>query len=317
MRIIGLCLALAGCGGPLPLRVVTANVGTTPGLAHDQDASDGYTSAEAAISDTLYGDGLAWNPAVERARAWLADARPDIVAFQELFDARECVAIEVDPEVDFFCRDWQEGDPLVVEQILGPDYQIACAPGQSDNCVGVRRAAGSIEGCDGSVCMEGLDGLETPGECGRGARVSRARVELVDGAMLTTVVVHGTSGISGSDQACRAAQVDQVFVDRGDGEPLVEGDTLVLGDLNTDPGRLTDVDESAARWVAYVGGDSDFQWHTDLDAEPSYAGVMSIDHVASNAFTGGCVIPGVTPGEPTVWDVVYWDHEPVVCDLEW
>ena len=313
VRLIAVCVALSACA-PVPIRAVTANVGTTPGLPHDADTDDGYTKADAAIADDLYGNGLSWNPAIERAREWLADTRPDIVAFQELFDARECEGMEAH-EGDFHCQGYEPGDPLVVEVILGEGYQVACAPGQSDNCLGVRSDLGSIEGCDGTLCMEGLDGLETPGDCGSGARVSRASVD-IDGKLLTVVVVHGTSGLSSKDQSCRVAQVDQVFVDRGDGAPLVEGDTLILGDLNTDPGRLAEADDSAQRWTELVGGESDFQWHTDLDGPPTYL-LTSIDHVASNALVGGCVVPGVTEGEPPVWDVVYWDHAPVVCELEW
>jgi len=44
--------------------VLTFNTGTSLGLDHDGPPEDGYSSADAAISDAWYGNGLAWTPAV-------------------------------------------------------------------------------------------------------------------------------------------------------------------------------------------------------------------------------------------------------------
>jgi len=51
-------------GGTAPLRVLSFNTGTSLGLDHDGPPEDGYSSADAAISDAWYGNGLAWTPAV-------------------------------------------------------------------------------------------------------------------------------------------------------------------------------------------------------------------------------------------------------------
>jgi hypothetical protein len=147
--------------------------------------------------------------------------------------------------------------------------------------------------------------------------VARGRILRVDGSTLTVAHVHGSSGIDPDDQACRIRQIEQVFVDLGDGAPAANGvANVVLGDFNTDPGRWSGFDPSAAAWGTYVDGDA-FAWVTraDADAPLTYQGVATIDHVASDAFTGSCWHPGVTEGEPAVLDAVYFDHTPAVCAL--
>ncbi|MCB9760581.1 MAG: hypothetical protein H6739_12135 [Alphaproteobacteria bacterium] len=242
-------LLLLACApdAPAPLTVVTFNTGTTEGLPHDDPPDDGYTSDHAAISDAWYGDGLAWLPAVEATRAWFADLQPDVVAFQEVFWTGACADIPVEHHADFACEGWTEDTPTVALQVLGPGYQVACHPGKPDKCLGVRAAFGRFAGCDEDLCLEGLDGFTVAG-CGSGARVARGVIERADGGALTVVNLHGSSGFSGDDQACRVAQFEQAFVDLGDGAPGASGaENLVLGDLNTDPGRLTGADPGAAR----------------------------------------------------------------------
>ena len=132
------------------------------------------------------------------------------------------------------------------------------------------------------------------------------------------VNVHGSSGLSTDDEACRVAQVEQVFVDLGDGSPGTDGErNLVLGDLNTDPGRWADIDTSAAPWTDFVGDDHDFHFISAIgeDAPRSYQGLLDIDHVMSDALDGGCVIEGVSDGTSPVFDGVYFDHHPVVCTV--
>ena len=101
VKLLVSCLVCMGCGAddgqggvaPLALRVVTFNTGTTGGLPHDAVPDDGYTSAEVAISDQWYGDGLAWPAAVEDARLFLAEVDADVVAFQEIFYSGDCGGI--------------------------------------------------------------------------------------------------------------------------------------------------------------------------------------------------------------------------------
>ena len=323
-RLVGLALvALVGCGsndgssGPTSLRVVTFNTGTTEGLAHDAPPDDGYASAEAAISDRYYGDGLAWQPVVDDARRFLAELQPDIIAFQEIFHSDDCVAVPAEARVGWVCETWTPGAATVAQEILGTGYQVACHLGKPDKCIGVRRAVARIRGCDGAFCLDGLAGSTIDG-CGGGARVGRAVLDLHDGTAVTVVSVHGTSGFSAEDIACRQAQFAQVFTDLGDGEPGANGErNLILGDFNTDPGRATRLDASARTLAeaAGTGGSFHFLSSVGADAVPTYAGIFNIDHVISDAFAGNCWSPGIGDGGPRVSPTIYFDHVPVVCDL--
>jgi hypothetical protein len=209
-------------------------------------------------------------------------------------------------------------------RLLGDDFQVACAKGKPDVCAAVRLDFGRFKGCEGRFCLEGLDGFELSG-CSRGARVSSAEVELTEafgGGTLVLVSVYGRSGFSIEDRACRVRQFEQVFVDRGDGRPAAFGArNVILGDFNTDPGRLAPGDESALRLLDFVGetGDPDrrFRFAAPIGPDtPTTYGVASIDHVVTDfADTILCTIPGVTPGAARVLETVYWDHAPLVCEL--
>jgi hypothetical protein len=306
----------ADIGGAESLIAVTFNTGTTETIAPDE-GNGGYTSEQAATSDAYYGDGLAWIPAVEAAAAFFADLDPDVVVFQEIFWTGECPDIPEEHRTGFICEGWQEGDPTVAQVILGEDFQVMCHPGKPDKCAAVNRRLGTFRGCDQDLCLEGMDGFDVDG-CGSGARVGRAVIERADGGELTLVNFHGTSGLSGEEEDCRVAQVDQVFVDLGDGAPGASGArNLVMGDLNTDPGRWTEFDDSAARWHDFVGEGLAFDWITEVgeDAPGTYGGVADIDHVVSDAWTGACVTPGLTEGLPAVFEDAYFDHRPAVCEL--
>ena len=340
-RSLAPCLAvvlLTACGdddassGPIELRALTFNGGTTDGLPHDlfegTVRGDGYTSAMAEIADELYENSLSWNPAEAALTRYLAAQRPAIAAFQEIFHDPWCETIPVDPALDFVCRGYSPDRPLQVERLLGPDYQVACAEGQEDNCLGVRRDVGRILDCPlDEPCPGGLAGTGPPDGCSRGARVGRLVVELADGRELVVVNVHGTSGFSGEDMRCRVSQFEQVFVDRGDGTPAADGErNLVLGDLNTDPLLLEGLDPSATTWVRFVGDPDDpddpddprrFRWISSPEpgADASYLGLVRIDHVVSDVGRGSCFVGGVTGGTEPPTDAIYWDHRPVVCDL--
>lgn len=305
------------------LRVVTFNTGTTEGMGHDEGPDDGYTAAHAETSDQWYGDGLAWLPAVEATREWLAEVDPDLVVFQEIFYSELCSEIPEEHHPDFVCETWEPGDPTVASEVLGPGWQVACHPGKDDKCAAVHERLGRLVGCEADFCLEGLDGSTIAG-CGEGARVGRGLVETVDGAVLTLVNVHGSSGLTAEDQACRVAQVDQVFEDLGDGASAVGGPaSLVMGDLNTDPGRWTGFDDSAVRWAEEVdtagaGDGRPFAWISEVgeEAPGSYGGVADIDHVASDVLTGTCWHAGLEGHEP-VTEATYFDHLPVVCEVRW
>ena len=312
---------LLGCGSDAPelqFVAVTFNAGTTTGLGHDDGPDDGYSSADADTSDTHYGDGLAWSAFIDDTRAFFDSAEADIVVFQEIFHPGDCLQIPGDATAGFICETWAEGDPTVAQMVLGPNYQVACHLGKPDKCAAVKRSFGSFRGCIDDLCIEGLDGAQVP-DCGSGSRIGRGTIELVEGGSFTLVNIHGSSGLSSSDVDCRVQQFEQVFVDLGDGEPGVNGTAnLAMGDLNTDPLRFAGTDASATRFLDFVGDDHDFEFITDTGstAAPTYQGLVNIDHVVSDAFRGSCWAPGISEGRPPIHDAVYFDHVPIVCDIE-
>lgn len=309
---------LGGDAAPAPdlvFTVATFNVGTTLGLAHDGPPDDGYTMEMATISDEHYGNGLAWLPAVGAVRTWIANEQPDIIVFQEIFHPEGCAAIPAGARAGFYCEGYEDGDLAVVEQVLGPTYQIACNLERPDKCAAVRVAFGRFAGCGRPLCLDGLDGARVP-DCGGGSRVGRGVIELTDGGTITLAHIHGTSGITAEEQGCRTAQFEQIFVDL-DGAPAANGDAnLVMGDFNTDPVRLASGDTSAMRLAELVDENGfAFVTATDRRSDPTYAGLFSIDHVISDTFTGSCRAFGITEGTEPPIDAVYFDHVPILCEV--
>ena len=308
-----------GSAAPLQALVVTFNTGTTEGLEHDAGPGDVYTSDDATTSNLYYGDGLAWLPAVEATRQFFATLQPDLVAFQEIFHPEDCASIPAPFHTGFYCEQWTADGPTVAQYVLGAGYQVACHLGKTDKCAAVRTAFGTFQGCSSDLCLDGLDGGQVQ-DCGSGSRIGRGVVDLAGGGTLTIVSVHGSSGILLADQQCRVQQIDQVFLDLGDGQgqPAANGiRNVVLGDFNTDPGRNTLFDLSAQRWNAFVGDGKIFHWVSPVGpaAPPTYAGLLNIDHVVSDAYEGSCWSAGVTPGHPDVYPPAYFDHKPLVCDI--
>ncbi len=288
---------------PLSFTAVTFNTG-------------GHADGQADVADEWYGNGLSWIPAVEQTTSFFAELQPDVVVFQELFHSPDCAEIPAEYHAGYVCESWSPGDPTVVQTILGAGYQIACHLGKTDKCAAVKTSFGTIAGCDGEICFDGLDGAEVE-DCGSGSRVGRGRIDLVDGGTLTLVNFHGTSGFLPADQLCRVAQVEQVFVDL-DGAPAANGAVnLVLGDFNTDPARAALLDLSAQRWNDFVGDDLPFHFITAVGAtaQPTYAGTLNIDHQVSDTFVGDCWHPGISAGTDPVVDFTYFDHVPAVCTL--
>lgn len=296
-------------------RVVTFNAGSgaSPGNA---ETNAGFGEDQKEVADEWYGNGLAWKAIVEDTRAAFAELDADIVAFQEIFWPGECPNIPAEHHTGFVCEDAPAGDGVsVVAQVLGDEWQVVCHPEKPDKCIAVHARFGRFEGCDAAECLDGMAGERVP-DCGSGARVAAATIVRTSGERLRVVSFHGTSGFDADETACRVAQVEQVFGTESSDGLVTDDPNLVLGDLNTDPGRLSTTDPSAARWTDFVGDGLPFQFHTAVgnDAEPTYV-LLNIDHVASDAFVGSCAHPGVTPGWPAVTDAVHFDHVPAVCDL--
>jgi hypothetical protein len=303
---------------------MTFNTGTSEGLVADGDPNGGYTKDQAALSDQYYGDGLAFRAVVEDAVSFFAGVAPEVAFFQEIFYSGDCALIPAEARAGFVCETWTEGDPTVAQLVAGQGYQVACNWGKSDKCAAVKRSFGAFRGCGNDFCLEGLAGSTLEG-CGQGARIGRGVIELAQGGTLTIVNVHSSSGFTEEDMACRVRQVEQVFVDLGGGvlpdlpEPAANGPlNLIMGDFNTDPGRMAEGDPSAKRWNDFVGEGLPFAFVSPIgpDAPPSYAGVLNIDHAVSDRLFGSCWTAGLTAGHPAVTTITHFDHKPLVCELQ-
>jgi len=309
---------------PVAFTVVTFNVGTTTNMVHDRDEEegegDGYTGIHAQEVAANYGNNLSWIPAEEALAEYLAQLRPEIIGFQEMFYDPWCEDIEPLDELDLVCEDYSPERPLQVERLLGDEYQVACAFKKPDNCLGVRRDFGRLVGCpEHEVCLEGLEGLGAGQGCSDSARVGTAPVELVDGRILTVVVAHANAGMTLKDQDCRILQFKQIFEDRGDGIPAACGEAnLVMGDMNTDPFLLAEGDPSAAYWNTRVGEGRQFAYVSAAGPEgpATHVTTMHLDHIISDAVDSDeCYVPGVSEGVPPVMETTVFDHRPVVCSV--
>ncbi len=302
----------------LTFRALTFNAGTTTHLPHG-DAEDGYTDEDAAIAADQYSNNLSWNPAEAGLAAFLADEQPEVAIFQELFFDPWCEEIEVDPDLDFVCQEYAADGPLQIERLLGDDYQVACAVGHPDNCVGVLRSFATLRGCPAEgACLEGLEGLAPPDGCTSGARVGGVVLDLPDGRAFTVVDIHASAGLSEDDMACRVAQFFQLFEDRGDGEPVASGEiNLVAGDINTDPFALAAADPSAEYWTGFVGEGLPFGYLSSSGDEGPATHVtgLRIDQVISDGLSGECEVVGTGGAPGPLLDAVYWDHTPVLCQV--
>jgi len=299
-----------GDEGPPTFVAVTYNTGIHPtvGVA-------GFTLQQNEYLDTYYGHGLCWGPAIEQARVFFDSFQPDVVSFQEMFDIEECASIPTEAQEGFVCENWTPGSPTVEELILGPGYQVACNWQKSDKCAAVRRDFGTFRDCSGDYCLDGLYGSEID-DCGSGSRIGRGIIELSGGGIITLVNVHGSSGVTGDDMECRVKQIEQVFIDLGDGDPAANGEpNLILGDFNTDPRSPTAVllDSSAQRWNDFVGPDKSFDFINEY--VKTYTNLFCIDNVVSDVLTGTCWYPGFTEGYPPVSPEGFFDHTPTVCEI--
>ena len=317
VALLGGALAHGQHAADAPFTVMTFNTGTGAPVTVAPAANLGYGPEQKRISDEYYGNGLAWKAAVEAVRAFVQSVSPDIVAFQEMFYSGNCEAVPEEARAGFVCENWKPGMPIVARIVLGEDYQIATHPGHNDKYLAVHKRFGRILGCADDFCPGGLEGHRIDG-CGSGARVARAVIERTNGTRLTVISYHGTSGIARKDMAYRVRQVEQIFVDFGDGAPGANAEAnLILGDFNTDPARMQRVDPSARRWNDFVGDHTPFHFISRLgtDTTGSY-GRLNIDHIVSDAFDGEAAYPANTADPPPLFQLEMFDHTPVVATVQ-
>ena len=100
---------------------------------------------------------------------------------------------------------------------------------------------------------------------------------------------------------------------------------IVMGDLSTDPYRFVDFDESALDWSTRVPLDPSASREHGLAfvspigeyAPGSYGGNADLDHVLSDTRVGACDVTLMDPStEHPIYAPAYFDHRPVVCELQ-
>lgn len=341
-------LAFGGCepgdDGPsanaVPVRVLTYNIGNPDVIDADYPLR---------LRHQVYEDFVG---------AQIRELEPDIVLLQEVLPTTHCDTLdEADPALT--CYDAANREPPV-RRILGPDYTIVCDERLHVECIGVRVGFGTVVGVE--VGGYELSGAPTPdlpmdtcewaaGTCSNDfcdyeSTVSAVTVQTEYGD-LQVVHLHPNAAGSGFDGAyngapCRGLQLAQVF----DGltghpdTPLVTANPTILGgDFNMDPVRMTSPDETAI-WDAHVGAGARFTDFSPVDSDGvQYAtrrGAfgMAIDHVLADRASGGCTVfghddgfgadPGTLPLDDgfdwtqvpdDVWYAGRIDHFAILCDL--
>jgi endonuclease/exonuclease/phosphatase family metal-dependent hydrolase len=302
---------------PLDFRVMTFNCGTTNQVLHK--GQGGYTAEHGDLIDASYRNNLAWAPAEEALRQFIAAHQPQVVVLQEVYYDGWCETddLELPSGLDMVCDGYDKDAPLQIRRLLGDQYHAACAWHFADLCVGVRKDFGQLAACQDEVCIDALPGTPVDG-CSSSARVARAEITLVAGGELTVVAVHTNAGMSYDDQECRGKQFAQVFEDSGDGAPAASGTANVaMGDMNTDPFAFVGADSSLDVWNKYVGEGKPFHYiSADSYEDPvTHVTFMHLDHVISDSVIGECLVHGESPGTQPVMDSSFFDHRPVVCDV--
>ena len=182
----------------------------------------------------------------------VAERRPDVMMFEEVWDQRRCAEPGRPAEYQLAPYACSAGDGHQLLRILPDGYSFGCVHGDRDTttCVAFRDAvfqpappAGSDAVCDGRDCSALMTDLES--ECENEGAMAYFRGRSATGPT-TLVVMHLYVDFSGPDKDCRAAQLQATQAALA-GLPLSE--TIIMaGDFNLDPDLWEgpDVDALAA-----------------------------------------------------------------------
>lgn len=306
MVVLGALLAckppVAETDADAPLVVFEANVGNPDEALGGPCPASPYHGATCSVAQE------------EAAAEAIAARNPDVVFLLEVLDPAYCGPETWDGDPDLACTGAPDRDPYAqATRYVGPDYTVVCDAIEHYDCVAVKADRIALEECPaGQTCIGAAESPPHPDACGAGAWItSVSRVHAtVDDRPLTIVFAHPIA--AGSDDPCRVAQYEQAFA------ALPEGDTLIAGDMNFDPYRVTNWDASTA-WRTYVGEGRPFTAHNVVEGElplPTILGVATLDYVLSNAFEGGCEVLGESAGtERMDAPLNTMDHRAVVCSL--
>jgi endonuclease/exonuclease/phosphatase family metal-dependent hydrolase len=282
-----------------PFRVLSYNIGNPDDAEPNYPLRLSYQAYEDSIAQTI------------------RNLEPDIVLLQEVLPPQTCDAFDEEDSA----RTCYNADarPTAAERVLGDDYSIACDARLHVECVGVRKAFGTIQDLEPGEFS--LSGAETPplpldscnyaaGTCNNDlcdaeSTVSAVTVEAA-GETIRVVHMHPNAAGLGEDgfyqgDGCRALQVEQAFeglkgLGEGDGAALAgEGKTIVAGDFNLDPTGFA-TDEELAIWDRNVGPGQRFSHFNPTDEDtgdliPTRRGLaITIDHVVADEFSGDCEV---------------------------
>jgi len=294
------------------IKVMSFNTGTHTVKANIFNKAGKFTKKLFKSIDKYYGNGLAWLPAVEATKNFIATHKPDIIGFQEMFDSNTCSDIPEKNKKSFICEKLVAGDPMVIQLVTGGEYQIACHLGDNEKCIAVKKSFGYIDSCVGDICLNGLEGQTIP-ECSRTrSRVGKAKViSHATGEIYNVINVHSTAGFKKEEKKCRQKQFVQAFT-------LFPGESnnIIVGDMNTDPNnKLFFFDKSAKKLRNYAKANNFNRINGDVNKH-SYMGMATIDHIYSDDLERvSCKAHGVSKGTDEVLKLSYFDHIPLICTL--
>lgn len=288
----------------------------------------------------------------DRIAARIRQLRPDLVSLQEVLPDWICRKGKAANRGQV-CQNYQTRPVRdQVRRLLGTDYTIVCEPKQSWDCIGLRKEIGRIlpdpqgKQCPpGGLCgTERLSGgdlqaqnrdqaytpyyaLTIDSGLDPGFHMMQLDLEL-KGQKLRLINGHPQSGHKQSEQAARAAQLQEAFKLWAN-QPRV----LITGDLNMDPFRQSDL--SVQVWNSQVDNYSPkgqllaekiFHYHSGPVEQPpvwpprlsaSYLWPLpslTLDHVVSNFAGGTCrtleQAEDLSGGKGT-------DHRGIWCKLGW
>lgn len=244
----------------------------------------------------------------ERIAAAIARARPDIALLSEVITPEQCDALADQVDAGHVCHPSRRAvEPDQVRRLLGPEYTIACEPRRGYECIGVRSAFATIEGCASGALCRGLSRTATPvAGCDEGFTLSAVTAKF-DGQEVDLVVAHPPSGAMPENKQCRASFLPAALEE--DGSLRTKPRVILGGDFNMDPYRKAgDVDveywRSRVRFEASAGSLT-LVMHSGLPENdpPLWSAPLNRqtwDHVLSTGFVGRCVTLGAAEGFPAL-----------------
>ncbi len=247
----------------------------------------------------------------DRITAAIARARPDVVLLSEVITPEQCDALGSTVEASHVCHPSNRlSEPDQARRLLGPDYTIACEPRHGYECIAVRKAFATLEGCAaGALCRGVLRSAPPVPGCDEGFSIA-AVTATIDREAVDLIVAHPPSGLMPANIACRRDFLPAALSPKGTPGSLRQSPLAIIGgDFNLDPFRRpTDADvvfwREQVRFSASAVGGALVQ-HSGLpEHDPPYWSAwlthLTWDHVLSEGFVGRCSTLGAKKDYPAL-----------------